>query len=75
MKKLGTSEGKTIVLLSNTEFTGLTGNTSTNFPDGSEISLSPIKAKLDLIDTKVEDLATLKSQCETVINKLNTIGV
>jgi len=75
MKKLGTSENKTIVLLSNTEFSGLAGVESSTVLDGAKISLAPIKAKLDLVDAKVEDLATLKAQCNTVIDKLNTIGV
>ena len=75
MKKIGTSENKTIVTLNNSEFTALTGQASSTIPDGTRISLSPVKAKLDLVDAKVEDLATLKAQCATVISKLTTIGV
>ena len=75
MIQIGTANGSTLVTLSNTEFTSLAGQASSNIPDGAKISLAPIKAKLDLVDAKTEDLAELRAQCSAMISKLNVIGV
>lgn len=75
MKKLGTSENRTIVLLTNTEFTGLAGQTTNNFPDGSEISLVPLKDKLDLVDSNEAELTALKASCQNVIDGITAIGL
>lgn len=75
MKKLGTSENKTIVLLSNTEFTGLAGQTASNFPDGSDISLAPLKAKLALVDNNSPALTETKKKCQEVVDSITAIGL
>jgi hypothetical protein len=38
MIKIGTANGSTLVTLSNTEFTSLAGQASSNIPDGAKIS-------------------------------------
>jgi hypothetical protein len=75
MKKIGTSDGKALVLLNSQEFSGLAGDTISNTPDDTAISLAPIQAKLQLVDAKVAELAELKTQCEDVIAKLVAIGI
>jgi len=75
MKKIGMSEGKTIVLLSDVEFTGLTGNPTGDYSDGSTISLSGLKAKLDLVDNNKPKLTGLKTQCQDVIDQITSVGL
>jgi hypothetical protein len=75
MIKIGTSGGKTLVLLSSVEFTGLSGNTSANIPDNTNISLAPIQTKIDLVNSKAAELLELKVVCAEMIAKLNSIGI
>ena len=67
MKKLGTSGSDTIVLLSNQEFIGLAGKPSLNVPDGENVNLGPIKAKLDLVDKNKSQVQALVQKCEQII--------
>jgi hypothetical protein len=75
MIKIGTSNGKTLVALSNAEFTGLAGQTTSNFPDNSVIDLTPVKDKLDLVDSNTAELTSLKTNCQNVIDGITAIGL
>ena len=73
MIKIGMADGQTLVKLTNKEFTGLAGQTTSNFPDGSVISLAPIKAKIDLVDGNIAGLTELKTKCNDVITDIEAI--
>ena len=75
MIKIGTTNGKALVSLTANEFVGLSGKTTSNVSDGTNISLAPIQAKIALVDTKQAELAELKTQCEDIVSKLTSIGI
>ena len=75
MNKIGIANGKVLVTLSNAEFTGLSGQVSSNVPDNTDISLGPIQAKIALVDAKEAELLDLKTTCQDVVDKLNLIGI
>jgi hypothetical protein len=75
MIKIGTTDGKALVSLTGSEYTGLSGSTIANTPDGTSVSLSPLQAKIALVDAKQAELLELKTQCQDVIAKLNSIGI
>lgn len=74
MKKLGTTDGKAIVILNSVEFSGLAGKTISSTPDGTDISLAKIKEKLDLYDANVDELATVKQKCNELITSIDNAG-
>ena len=75
MIKIGMANGQTLVKLSQQEFTGLAGQATSNYPDGSTISLAPLKAKLDLVDNNAPMLTEAKDACQDVVNKVTAIGL
>ena len=75
MKKLAYGDGVVYVGLSTAEFKGLAGQVYSDVPDGTDISLVPIKLKLDLIDSKTAELAELKTLSIGVVDKLTEIGI
>ncbi|MCK5017543.1 MAG: hypothetical protein KAS32_10790 [Candidatus Peribacteraceae bacterium] len=75
MKKLAYGDGVVYVGLSTVEFSGLAGESYSNVPDGTDISLVAIKQKLDLVDAKVAELLELKQLSQQVVNKLDNIGI
>ena len=75
MIKIGTANGKTLVALSNAEFTGLAGQTSSNVPDNTNVSLVPIQNKIALVDSKEAELLEIKTLCSEMEAKLTSIGI
>jgi len=75
MKKLAYGDGVVYVGLSTAEFKGLAGQVYSDVPDGTDISLVPIKKKLDLVDSKTAGLAELKTLSADVVSKLTAIGI
>jgi hypothetical protein len=75
MIKIGMADGKTLVALTNSEFIGLAGQTTSNIPDGTDVSLAPIKAKLDLVDSKTAELVATRDACNELSAKITAIGV
>ncbi len=75
MIKLGYGDGKVIVTLTTTEFKGLAGDSYSDVPDGTDVSLLHIKQKLDLVDTNQAALSQLKTLLTSVVNKLTDIGI
>lgn len=75
MRKLAYGDNVVYVGLSAAEFKGLAGQGYSDVPDGTEISLLPIKQKVDLIDSKGADLTDLKTLSEQVVNKITAIGL
>lgn len=75
MKKLAYGDSVVYVGLTTTEFKGLAGQSYSDVPDGTDISLVHIKQKLDLIDAKEAELAELKTLSASVVNKLTEIGI
>lgn len=75
MKKLAYGDGVVYVGLSTTEFKGLAGQSYSDVPDGTDISLVHIKQKLDLVADKTAELAELKTLSNQVVSKLTAIGI
>jgi len=75
MIKIGMADGQTLVKLTSQEFTGLAGQTTSNYPDGSSISLAPLKTKLDLVDNNVPMLTEAKNACQDVVDRVTAIGL
>ncbi len=75
MKKLAYGDGVVYVSLTALEFAGLAGDTHSNIPDGTSISLTRIKQKLDLVDGKAAELTELKTLSTNVVNKITAIGL
>ena len=75
MKKLAYGNGLVYVGLTGAEFRGLAGRSYNDVPDGEDISLAPIKAKIDLVDSKEAELLELKTIASSVVDKLNQIGI
>ena len=75
MKKIGTSKGKTLVLLTKAEFTKLSGRDASDTPDDTIISLTPILSKLSLVNAKEAELKELKNLCANITDKLTSIGL
>jgi hypothetical protein len=62
MIKVGTASGSVLVTLSPTEFSGLAGQSYSDTPDGSNISLSRIKQMSDMIDNNKSQLKEVKQK-------------
>lgn len=75
MIKLGTAKSKVLALLTNAEFTVLARRDASKTPDDTNISLTPILAKLSLVDAKEAELKELKTLCANITNKLTAIGL
>ena len=75
MIKIGMADGQTLVKLSQQEFTGLAGQATSNYPDGSTISLAPLKHKLDLVDNNSPALTEAKVKCQEVVDSITAIGL
>jgi hypothetical protein len=75
MIKVGTGSGNVIVLLSNAEFKVMAGSDAGNVPDGTDISLLPVKNKIDLVDSKTAELAEIKTLSASMVQKLTEIGI
>lgn len=75
MKKLAYGDGVVYVGLSTVEFQGLAGLPYSQVPDGTEVSLQPIKQKVDLVDSKGADLTDLKNLSSQVVDKIASIGL
>ena len=75
MKKLAYGGSEVYVSLTPMEFSGLAGQAHSNVPDGTNVSLNPVKVKIDLVDSKTAELAELKSAAQTMITKLTIIGI
>ncbi len=75
MKKLAYGSNVVLVSLTTNEFKLLAGDTYTNVPDGTNVSLATIKSKLDLIAAKEAELLELKNLSTNVVSKLNDIGI
>lgn len=75
MIKIGMADGQTLVKLSPQEFTGLAGQSTSNYPDGSTISLAPLKAKLDLVDNNAPILTAAKEVALELASKVTSIGL
>jgi hypothetical protein len=75
MKKLAYGDGQVYVSLSTQEFSGLAGKSYSNVPDGTDISLAPIKQKVDLVDGKAAELTALKTKAQDVVTSITAIGL
>jgi hypothetical protein len=75
MIKIGMADGQTLVKLSPQEFTGLAEQSTSNYPDGSTISLAPLKAKLDLVDNNAPILTAAKEVALELASKVTSIGL
>ena len=75
MIKLAYGGGKVFVSLTSQEFRGLAGEPHSGVADGTDISLLPIKQKLDLVDAKEAELKVLKQAAADVVDKLTAIGM
>ncbi len=75
MKKLAYGDGVVYVGMTTTAFKGLSGQSYSDVPDGTDISLVSIKQKLDLIASKEAELAELKVLSISVVDKLTAIGI
>ena len=75
MKKLAYGDGIVYISLTTTEFSGLSGQSHSSVPDGTDISLVAIKQKLDLLDSKTAELADLKASAQDMVNTLDSIGI
>jgi len=75
MIKVGYGSEQVIVHMSRAEFNFLAGETYGNVPDGTDISLTNIKNKMDLIDAKEAELLELKDAATIMVQKLDAIGI
>ncbi len=75
MIKVGTAKNKTLVALSDTEFSVLARRDASGTPDDTNISLVPIQEKLSLVGAKEIELKELKTLCNNILAKLNSIGL
>lgn len=75
MKKLAYGENVVYVSMTDQEFKGLAGKNHGDVTDGTEISLSHIKQKLDLVDAKQAELTELKTVAQSVVAKITAIGL
>ena len=75
MIKLAYGDSKVYVSLSEQEFQGLAGQSYSNIPDGTTISLVDIKQKLDLVDNKAAELTQVKQQMQQAVSTITSIGL
>lgn len=75
MKKIAYGSNVVFVSLTTNEFKLLASKTYNNVPDGTNVSLVPIKNRLDLIAAKDAELLELKNLSASVVSKLSDIGI
>ena len=75
MIKIGTAKSKVLVLLTDAEFSKLARRDASNTPDDTNISLGPIRDQLTLVGAKEIELKELKTLCNNILAKLNSIGL
>ena len=75
MIKLAYGNGVVYVSLTSQEFSGLAGESYSSVSDGTDISLVELKQKVDLVDSKNSELASLKSLAQDIVTSLNSIGI
>lgn len=75
MIKLAFGSSVVLVSLTTNEFKLLADKIHSNVPDGTDVSLTSVKHKLDLVDAKQAELLDLKNLSTNVVSKLNAIGI
>jgi hypothetical protein len=75
MKKIANGDGVVIVGLTTQEFTRLADKSPDDMSFGEDISLLPIKQKLDLIDAKEAELLDVKTAASNLVTKLTAVGI